>query len=902
MLTLIVVLTVALSALFVRQTASSIVANQQVALQHMVIVLADRISEPLESGDKRETAASLESILSIADVVSVRIVDRDGNQIAGSEAIDDETVTDGRMDSLWSLILGRGFGHVFMGRTLSATVPVARNNAVIGHLTIHQETGQIRSELVRIMLMAAAFSVLVGMVATAAAMWLQTMITRPLHQLMFAMDVAGRTGRYSETIPENGPAETALIARTFNAMITRIGSRDKALQERQASLESKVLSRTQDLEIARDSAESANRAKSAFLATMSHEIRTPLNGMLVMAELLANSDLDPKRKRYAQVIESSGRALVNIINDVLDLSKIEAGAMTFEPIVVCPRRMVSDVLDLFAEKAASKCIDLAGYVDPSVPELVEADPVRIKQILSNFVNNAIKFTAKGYVFIEMTKEGDELCLSVTDTGVGIKEENHAHIFEPFSQEDLSTHREYGGSGLGLAICKKLAEATGGSIGFESAPDEGSMFFVRLPCQLATSGQDQVDWNTVSTTVIEGRRIVVLTESLLGLKVLAQTLVDVGVIVTEIDNEAITAEALEGADLIIGGPSDVMSMAEWLSPEDAHRMKDQMVCAAPPSDSKREWLRKNGHVSHVIDLPAIRDQVVRDIAWILDPDSVQKAENANVQALGPTYPELRALVADDNAVNREVMAAILEQFEITPTFACDGSEAVEAYRSGRFDIVFMDISMPVMDGEDAKTHIRAFERDIGGARCPIFALTAHGATMDGISWEERDFDGYIGKPVRVFDIRSVLARISADEDGEQSHYSAEEASSEHSEPSADLVFDWTTIDGLTRTMSIVQRQKLQTTVLGIYCADAPDRLIALREAVQSGDRGEVRMTSHALKSMSLNVGAVRVGRQSAAIENAAREGEDLPDTASLDALGEALTETLAIINERIKAAA
>ncbi len=270
----------------------------------------------------------------------------------------------------------------------------------------------------------------------------------------------------------------------FNDMLAEIRSRDRAIAEHMAGLEETVAERTADLKVAKEAAEAASVAKSDFLATMSHEIRTPMNGVMVMAEMLAAGELPPKQRRFAEVIAKSGASLLAIINDILDFSKIEAGKLELEAAPADPAEIVEDVLALFWERARAKRLDLAAHIDPATPALIEADPTRLRQVIGNLVNNAIKFTETGAVMVQAapheTPGGPILRIAVRDTGIGIPKDKIAGLFEAFTQADQSTTRRFGGTGLGLAICRRLAEAMGGRLVADSEVGKGSVFALDLP--------------------------------------------------------------------------------------------------------------------------------------------------------------------------------------------------------------------------------------------------------------------------------------------------------------------------------------------------------------------------------------------------------------------------------------
>ncbi|MBM3519571.1 MAG: hybrid sensor histidine kinase/response regulator, partial [Alphaproteobacteria bacterium] len=311
--------------------------------------------------------------------------------------------------------------------------------------------------------------------------------------------------------------ETGLLIDAFNRMMAEIRVRDQALEGSRQTLEMKVAERTRQLKTAKEVAEVANRAKSDFLATMTHEIRTPMNGLMVMAELLNAANLGPRQQRYAEIVLKSGQGLLSIINDLLDLSKIEAGKLDLEKIPVDPTAIADDVVGLFWEHAAGKGLDLAARSSPTVPRKVLADPVRLNQILTNLTNNALKFTETGQVLISLHFEAGRLVISVADSGIGIRREKIDRLFEAFTQADQSTTRRYGGTGLGLTICRRLVDAMGGVITVQSEFGKGSIFRVSIPVDIAEPARPAAASGGLRATVIGGGKATVsaLGTALLG---------------------------------------------------------------------------------------------------------------------------------------------------------------------------------------------------------------------------------------------------------------------------------------------------------------------------------------------------------------------------------------------------
>jgi len=335
-----------------------------------------------------------------------------------------------------------------------------------------------------------SLSLAVLALALVLALRLQRRISEPILNLAETARNVAQTQRYDLRIEKTSHDEIGILVDSFNEMLGEIQSRDTSLREHRDHLEVLVEGRTAELRAAKELAEAASQAKSEFLATMSHEIRTPMNGVLGMSELLLDTRLDAEQRRYAESVLSSGRHLLGIINDILDFSKIESGHMELESVEFNLGDLVEDVVSMFVQPAEEKGLELAVQLSPpNLPLMVCGDPFRLRQVLANLLNNALKFTAKGEVVVRANvlteaEQDARVYLSVEDTGIGIAPESHGKIFAHFSQADSTTTRQFGGTGLGLAICKRLIEMMDGKIGFDDRPGGGTTFWFELPCLTA----------------------------------------------------------------------------------------------------------------------------------------------------------------------------------------------------------------------------------------------------------------------------------------------------------------------------------------------------------------------------------------------------------------------------------
>jgi len=615
-----------------------------------------------------------------------------------------------------------------------------------------------------------------------------------------------------------------------------------------------------ELAAAQARAESATQAKSAFLATMSHEIRTPMNAILGMAALLGGTELTSRQREFVDTIRSSCDHLLGLINDILDFSKIEAGRMTLETVRFSPEECLENCIDLVAPQATAKGLDLGLAIDPRLPRQVLGDLTRVRQVVVNLLSNAVKFTRRGYVLVRasvVAREGAEcrLQVEVRDTGIGIPADKLERLFKAFSQVDSSDARQYGGTGLGLAISQRLASLMGGRIEVHSQPDVGSTFIFEFAAPLPG-----VEPMVEKENFLAGRKVWLQTERAASRIVLRRWLESWGAQVSERgvappgiglccadadSNDQLAAATRVRCPVLLlhelGHPPDVGSLAARFGfPPESLWLLSRPV--------KRARL-KEAAIDLLTDHPAL--QLHEPAEPVRDPAELRR--------------DLRLLVAEDNPVNQRVLLLMLEDLGCAAEIANNGEEAFEMGRARSYDLIFMDVQMPLIDGFAATRKLRE-----AGVKTRIVALTANAMGGDRERCLEAGMNDYLAKPVRPEELALALDAVRAIPGSSSGGGAAEPAEPGHFE------VDWSIFDRLATAKSAARHLP---QLLELVDTDSQRRIGAVRTLAAEGRWSDVRAEAHTLKGSVSYLGLTGLSALCKAIEERA-QAEDGPAVAHL----------------------
>lgn len=672
----------------------------------------------------------------------------------------------------------------------------------------------------------------------------------------------------------------AQLQRTHNALAAE---RDQLRHttERQGQLEQQLLQ-------AKQAAEAAVLAKGEFLATMSHEIRTPLNGILPMLELIARGPLGEDQRQMLATASASSQQLLRIVDDILDYSRLEAQALELEITSFNLRDLLDGVVQLMQRAADAKGLALGLQLDPSVRLPVRGDPVRLRQVLSNLLANAIKFTARGQVQLRVLRLGEgaaqhQLRFEIIDTGIGIDDALQARLFQSFSQADASTTRLYGGTGLGLAICKRIIDLMHGHIGVQSTPGQGATFWFEIPLlkvpgdlpAMARAPAPLLLFSADATLQARIERIAAHH----GLQV--QVLAQLDAVVERLraparPGQPAPAWLLVDARARRNGEATLQLALNDRGDDDALQVLWLQEGALPQRPRQRQ-LPPHFDDAALHALLAAPAAPARPAALLASADNEQPAAT-----LPPLH--LRVLLVEDNTVNRMVAEQLLRVFQCEVRNAADGEQALAALREGDVDIVLMDCQMPVLDGYAATRRWRAEEAETGRARLPIIAMTANAMAGDRERCLQAGMDDYLSKPIARATLHALLQRwvqrsrdvaasrlLDADTSVARRGLPAEQGSALPGDDSRvgttpKPVLDRDVLDELHAVIG-----DAATQIVMVFLEDAPVMVQQLQLAAQNGDEPRLQATAHSLKSSSANVGALSLSAIAQRIEHEARSG-------------------------------
>jgi signal transduction histidine kinase/DNA-binding response OmpR family regulator len=799
--------------------------------------------------------------------------------------------------------------------------PITRNEEILGEIKIVADIGPDRmARLKTISTNGVIFVVFSFIISFILVNIMQRVISKPLVQLAETAEKVSNEKDYSVRAVKYADDELGQLTDQFNKMLDKIAEQHTELQSSYEGLELRVSERTNELveeirervrgEKKIDSynkelestnrnlehaieranamaieAQAANVAKSEFLANMSHEIRTPMNAVLGFIGFLNETSLDEEQLEFAKSVQTAANHLMNIINDILDFSKIEVGKLELETIDFNLRRTIEEVIDTLHVKAHEKRVELACVMHGGVPAMLKGDPVRIRQILLNLVGNAIKFTEDGEVVVHVALDSqtdDEATLNfaITDTGIGIPQEKQPLLFDAFSQADATVTRQYGGTGLGLTISKRLVEMMNGEIGVSSELKRGSTFWFTATFIKQTNPIEEM---VILPVDVRTQRILIVDDNSTNRQILSLHMESWNIRHEEATDADEAFEKLKEAqaaddpfDLAILDMNMPKKNGESLGIEvkSDPTLKDtsliMLTSMGSASDIKRlEGIGFEGYLNKPIKQSNLYDCMIA-VLGAQDHLEVSAKPAMITEYMMPlsTRQDTRILLAEDNPMNQEVARRTIEKFGYGLTIANNGKEAVEQFQTGHYDLILMDVQMPVMGGFEATQNIRDLEKD-SGTRIPILAMTAHAMKGDREKCIEAGMDDYITKPIENELLRTMIEKWA--------HQVSETPAPDEHEDSDDIIPIESDTGDVKRLPADLSRLKELSSgdyaifekLINLFLNDADSHSKILSEAVTTGNSEGIETAAHRIKGGAGQIGANALKELASTLEGMGR---------------------------------